>query len=161
MEFQLVFLSLTHTRAGSFAYILLAVLHVCTIQTLAFTLTPPFMHAHAGTCSHAYKGFAWAKFLSMFMCWGLLTTFTKGYAFTSSQAWSVYTYSCADPLLKMLLAFCSYAVWIYSAHSQTFVGWQRISGQRNTIKPNLIDLVRWIYIRHEFSLGDALTSLAN
>lgn len=49
---------LLHTHTGSFAYILLAVLHVCTIQTLAYTLTPLFMRAHAGTCSHTYKGFA-------------------------------------------------------------------------------------------------------
>lgn len=52
MEFQLMFLSLTHTR--SFAYILLAGSHVCTAQTLAYTHTS----VHARTCSHAYKGFA-------------------------------------------------------------------------------------------------------
>jgi len=37
----------THTHAGSFAYILLAVLHVCTIQSLAYTLTPLCTHMQA------------------------------------------------------------------------------------------------------------------
>lgn len=53
MEFQLVFLSLTCTRAGSFANILLAVLHVCTVQTVAYTLTA----VRARTCKHKLMHF--------------------------------------------------------------------------------------------------------
>lgn len=83
MEFQLVFLSLTRTRTGSFANILLAVLHVCTVQTVTYTLTPLFVLAHASTSSRTSKGFAWANCLSMFVCWGLLAALMKGFAITA------------------------------------------------------------------------------
>lgn len=150
---------LLHTHVPLHTYPWLA--YMCAQSKALLPLTPLLMHAHAGTCSHACKGFARAKCFSMFTCWGLQGAVTTGFAFTSSQARAVCTYFCAAPLLKILSAFRSYPAGLHSAPLQPFVGSQRSWGQRNTIKISPIDLLQWIYVGHEFSLSDALTSLAN
>lgn len=94
----------THTLVP---HVLLAASRVFGVQALPATLTALLLHALTGTNSHTSQGSAWAQGSGMFTCWGLLAAPMKEFAFTAFQAWSTYTYTRADPLLRILLAFCS------------------------------------------------------
>lgn len=92
----------THTLVP---HALLAASRVCCVPALTATLTPLLLHTHTGTLSRTSQGSAWAQGSGLFMCWGLLAASMKEFAFTAFQAWSTHTYTRADPLLKILLAF--------------------------------------------------------
>lgn len=127
----------------------------------------PCFHSHLHSCTHMQahvhtlaRDLPELNALACLRAGGCRVLLQGGLHLLPPKLWAVYTYFCAALLLKILLAFCSYPTRIHPAPLQPFVGSQRSCRQRNTIKISLTDLLQWIYVGHEFSLSDALTSLA-
>lgn len=147
----------THTLVP---HILLAASRVCAVSK------PSLPHSHLCSCSHRhilthFPGLCLSSGFGHVYVLGVVGCFHEGvciYCLPSMiylhlhLARSFAIKSSWHSVLLPLNTFCSLTAFPWLAEK---------SGQRNIRNPSPKDLARWIYMRHESRLSEALPSLAN